>query len=115
MTAIVQVEYRPSLLSIREDILQCLGHPVVSVLGSRAARNLDLSDRAVGVVMIGHGAPWQERVGLIAHFRETMPAVPIVALLRRHDKVFSRADFNCPADNPPQWIRMIRQALGGIQ
>ncbi|MGB9255944.1 MAG: hypothetical protein WCC25_13980, partial [Candidatus Korobacteraceae bacterium] len=68
MTAIVQVEYRPSLLSIREDILQSLWHPVVSVLGSRAARNLDLSDRAVGVVMIGHGAPWQERVKLIAHF-----------------------------------------------
>jgi hypothetical protein len=45
MTAIVQVEYRPSLLSIREDIIQSLGRPVVSVLGSWAARDLDLSDR----------------------------------------------------------------------
>ncbi len=115
MTAIVQVEYRPSLLSIREDILQSLGHPVVSVLGSRAARNLDLSDRAVGVVMIGHGAPWQERVKLIAQFREILPGVPIVALLRRRDKAFSRADFNCPADNPPLWITVIRDALAGIQ
>ena len=115
MTAIVQVEYRPSLLSIREDILQSLGHPVVSVLGSRSARGLDLSDRPVGVVMIGHGASWQERVELIAHFRETLPGVPIVALLRRRDKVFNSADFNCPADNPPQWVRMIQQALAGIQ
>lgn len=115
ITAIVQVEYRPSLLSIREDILQSLGHPVVSVLGSRSARSLDLSGRPVGVIMIGHGAPWQERVDLIAHFREVLPGIPIVALLRRRDKVLSRADFNCPADNPPQWIRIIRQALAGIQ
>ena len=48
MTAIMQVEYRPNLLWMFEDILQSLGHPVVSVLGSRTARNLDLSDRAVG-------------------------------------------------------------------
>jgi len=115
MTAIVQVEYRPSLLSIREDILQSLGHPVVSILGLRAARKLDLSDRSVGVVVIGHGAPRQERCQLIAHFRKTLPGVPIVALLRRHDKVFGTTDFNCPADNPSQWIRMIRQALAGIQ
>ena len=54
MTTIVQVEYRPSLLSAREDILQLLGHPVVSVLGSRVARNLDLSNALVGVVVIGH-------------------------------------------------------------
>ena len=115
MTTIVQVEFRPSLLSIRDDILQSLGHPVASVLGSQAARNLTLSDALVGVVVIGHRAPRQERCELIAHFRETLPGVPIVALLRRRDKVLSRADFNCPADNPPQWIRMIRQALGGVQ
>lgn len=56
MTTIVQVEFRESLLSIRDDILQSLGHPVVSILGSRAARNLDLSHESVGVVLIGHGA-----------------------------------------------------------
>ncbi len=65
--------------------------------------------------MIGHGAPWQERLKLIAHFRETLPGVPIVALLRRRDNVFNRADFNCPADNPPLWITVIRDALAGIQ
>jgi len=42
MTTIVQVEFRESLLSIRDEILQSLGHPVISALGSRAARNLDL-------------------------------------------------------------------------
>ena len=113
MTTIVQVEFRPSLLSIRDEILQSLGHPVVSVLGSQAARNLVLST-SVGVVVIGHGAPRQERLELIAHFRKTLPSVPIVALLRRRDEAFDCSDFNCSADNPPLWVRTVNQALTGI-
>jgi hypothetical protein len=72
----VQVEYRSGLLAVREEILQFLGNPVVSVFGSRAARHLDLSDRDVGVVLIGHGAPWEERSRLIAHFKRSLPAFP---------------------------------------
>ena len=34
MTSIVLVEYRLSLLSIRQEILASLGHPVISVVGS---------------------------------------------------------------------------------
>ena len=104
MTTIVQVEFRESLLSIRDEILQSLGHPVVSVLGSPAARILALSDASVGVVVIGHGAPRQERLELIAHFREILPGVPIVALLRRQDKAFDCSDFNCAE---PVWVRLV--------
>ena len=114
MTTIVQIEFRESFLSIRDEILQSLGHPVVSVLGSRAARNLALPNASVGVVVIGHGAPRQERLELIAHFRETLPSVPIVALLRRRDKAFDCSDFNCSADNPPLWVRTVSQALTGV-
>jgi hypothetical protein len=115
MTTIVQVEFRESLLSIRDEILQSLGHPVISALGSRAARNLELSRESVGVVLIGHGAPWQERCNLATHFRETLPGIPIVASLRRRDKDVSGADYNCPADDPPLWVRTVRQALAGIE
>jgi len=114
MTTIVQVEFRESLLSIRDEILQSLGHPVVSALGSRAARSLDLSHKTVGVVLIGHGAPWQERCNLAAHFREILPGVPIVASLRRQDKDVTGADYNLPADNPPLWVKTVRQALTGV-
>jgi hypothetical protein len=114
MTTIVQVEFRESLLSIRDEILQSLGHPVISALGSRAARHLDLSHEAVGVVLIGHGAPWEERCSLAAHFRATLPGVPIVASLRRLDKRLTGADYNLPADDPPLWVSTVRQALAGI-
>jgi hypothetical protein len=115
MTTIVQVEFRDSLLSVRDEILQSLGHPVISALGSRAARNLDLSHESVGVVLIGHGAPWEERCELAAHFRKTLPGVPIVASLRRRDGVVIGADYNLRADNPSLWARTVRQALAGVE
>jgi len=114
MRTIVQVEYRSSLLTVREEVLQFLGHPVVSVFGSQAARQLGLSTNDVGVILIGHVAPWEERSQLIAHFKRTLPGIPVIASLRQSDKPFGIADFNCPADNPPEWVRLIRQALAGM-
>jgi hypothetical protein len=115
MTAIVQVEFRPSILVLREELLHSLGHPVVSVLGAETARTIDLSDREVGVVVIGHGAPWRERCDLVAYFRETLSVVPIVVLLRHKEEPIGGADFYCPADSPPEWIRTVQQTLVGIQ
>jgi hypothetical protein len=111
---IVQVEYRSSLLTVREEILQFLGRPVVSVFGSLAARQLDLSDNDVGVILIGHGAPWEECSQLIGHFKRTLPGILVIASLRRSDKPFYNADYNCPADNPPEWVRLVTQALAGV-
>ena len=42
MTTIVQIEFRESLLSIRDEILQSLGHPV-SLLSARALREISIS------------------------------------------------------------------------
>jgi hypothetical protein len=114
MRTIVQVEYRPGLLAVREEILQFLGNPVVSVFGSQAARELDLSDKDVGVILIGHGAAWDERSQLIEHFKRTLPGIPVIASLRQSDEPFGNANFNCPADNPPEWVRSVRQALAGM-
>jgi hypothetical protein len=76
---------------------------------------LIFSDIEVGVILIGHGAPWQERCDLIAHFRKILPNVPVIASLRQADKPFGQADYNCPADSPPQWVRLVNQALAGIE
>ena len=114
MRTIVQVEYRPGLLAIREEILQFLGNPVVSVFGSEAAKQLDLLDKNIGAILIGHGAAWEERFQLISHFKRTLPGIPVIASLRQSEKPFENADFNCPADNPPEWVRSVRQALAGM-
>jgi len=36
-----------------------------------------------------------------------------MASLRRQDKDVTEADYNLPADNPPLWVRTVRQALAG--
>jgi hypothetical protein len=110
MKTILQIEYRHSILQLREEILQGLGHPITSVLGNPAARRLDLDD-SIGVVVIGHGAPWQQRLELIEYFRATLPLVPVVALLRRTDVPFQNSTYNCPADNPVAWVRTVANAL----
>jgi DNA-binding NtrC family response regulator len=114
MKTILQIEYRHSTLQLREEILQGPGHPITSVLGNPAARRLDLDD-SIGVVVIGHGAPWRQRLELIEYFRATLPHVPVVALLRRTDVPFQNSTHNCPADNPVAWVRIVANALTAVQ
>ncbi len=115
MKMILQVEYSPSLLSAREEVLKPLGYSVKSILGSRAARDRDICVQPVGVVIIGHGAPWEERRELIRYFQEALPRVPTIALLRRSDKAFNEATYNCRADDPPLWVKTVSQVLGSVQ
>ncbi len=93
MKTVLQIEFSPSLLA------------------ERAAVTLEVLAPSIGVVVIGHRAPWLERDGLVAHFREVLPGVPIVALLRSNDDPFTDADFNCRADNPPLWEGTVAQTL----
>jgi hypothetical protein len=111
MREIVQIEHRESLLSTRKEILRVLGYPVVSILGFDAAKGFDFGGHEVGVVVIGHRAPWHERRELVSHFRRTLPSVSIVALLGRHDEPFTGAHYSIPADSPPKWLRTIVQAM----
>ena len=111
MKTVLQVEFSPSLLLEREAILKRAGFQVISVLGSTEAQGLKVSDSAIEVVVIGHGATWLERKDLITQFRKALPGVQIVALLRANDDSFKHADFNCPADNPPLWERTIHKAI----
>jgi hypothetical protein len=69
LKAVLQVEFSPGLVIEREAVLKRAGYQVVSVIGSSNARSHDVSDSAIGVVVVGHGAPRLEREDLIARFR----------------------------------------------
>ena len=115
MTSIVLVEFRPGLLEVRRELLESLGHPVISVQGLPAAKRLDLSTALPGVIIIGHLASRTDRLRLITYFRQIASKVPIIVLPGRDDADFAEADYNCPADDPPQWMRTVSLALSGIQ
>jgi hypothetical protein len=114
LTKILQIEFSPRLLPDREAILKGLGYQVISTLGSNA-RTIKVSDSTIGVVVIGHGASRSEREQLVTYFRDALPGVPIVVLLRSGENSFDGADFNCPADNPPLWERTVTAALQGAR
>jgi hypothetical protein len=108
---ILQIEFAPGILAERDAILKSRGHQVISILGANNARNTNVSDSGIGVVVIGHGAPRAEREQLISYFRNKLPGVPIVVLLRSTDGPFADADFNCPADDPPLWEKTVTGTL----
>jgi hypothetical protein len=112
---VLQIEFSPSLLEEREAILQRCGCQVISILNPNKEKDLVPAGINLGVVVIGHGAPWSERQDLVALLRKANPGVPIVTLLRSTDEPFYKADFNIPADNPPLWERTVLQALERLQ
>ncbi len=79
------------------------GYSVLSALGSASVNKLKLTTSLVDVVVIGHGAAWEERKELISYVRQLLPRVPILALLRMDDTPFTDATFNLRADDPPEW------------
>ena len=83
---------------------------MVSVLGCDEAQAFDLVAHGVGVVVIGHGALPEERRQIVSRFRESVPGITIICVLRRTDKPLREADFNLPADNPALWERTVIQA-----
>jgi hypothetical protein len=97
LKAVPHVEFSPSLLLDREGVLKRTGFQVISVLGSSNAQTLEASDSAIEIIMIGHGAPWQDGQDPIAQFQKTLTEIPIVALLRSNVDPFGDADFKCIA------------------
>lgn len=111
MSNVLQVEYSPSMLDVRRQILEEQGYGVISILSMEDALDPTLLRQSIGVIVIGHGASLSDRVQLISYFRQTLPGIPIVALVRKSDQGFTGADFNCPGDNPPLWLRTVQDAL----
>jgi len=105
----MQIEFSSGILEDREAILRRSGCRVLSLLGSDEAEAFDPVAHNVGLVVVGHGAPREEREQLVSLFREKIPGITIVCLLRYTDEPFREADFNVPADNPALWERTVVQ------
>lgn len=100
MKTILQIEFSPGILEDRAAILRRSGCRVMSVLGCAEDQAFNPIAHNVGVVVIGHGALREVRQQLVSLFREKVPDIIIVCLLRYTDSPFGEADSNVPADNP---------------
>jgi|NGEPerStandDraft_6_1074524.scaffolds.fasta_scaffold74549_3 hypothetical protein len=109
MRTIVQIEFSDNILREREAILRNLGFNVISILGAAGFERGNFYGQSVAAVVIGHGAPIEERQRLALCVRRQLPESPIVALLRRSDTFLTDVNANCPADNPVLWLRTINE------
>lgn len=110
MKTILQIEFTPGLLEDRSAILRRCGCRVMSVLGCTEAQAYNLAANDLGVVVIGHGAPREQRQQLVSLFREKVLDITIVCLLRYADTLFGEAHFNVPSDNPALWETTVIKA-----
>jgi DNA-binding NarL/FixJ family response regulator len=111
---VILIEFSPSLLSIRTDILERQNYEVLGVLGSEESWERQLASPGISALILGHGSPWEHRRDLIERLNSINPDTPIVTLLRRSDSPFPQTAFNCPADNPPLWLTTVDRATGRI-
>ena len=113
-TKVILVEFSPSLLSIRAELLERQNYEVVSVLGSEETSERQLDISGISAVIVGHGLSWDQRKELIGLVNAISPNTPIIALLRRSDSPFPQTAFNCPADDPPLWLTTVDLATGRV-
>ena len=114
MRTIIQIEFSDNILREREAILRNLGFNVISIRGAAGFAREDFFGQSVAAVVIGHGAPVEERQRLALCVRNQLPESPIVALLRRSDTFLTDVNANCPADNPVLWVRTLNEITTSV-
>ena len=91
MQAILQVEFSDNLAQTRKEILVRQGYAVKSLIGFEQVRTFRREEGVIDLVVIGHAAHWNERNQLISYFKQVLPGVPMIALLRVEDRSFSES------------------------
>jgi DNA-binding NtrC family response regulator len=109
--SVLNVNYDPGLLDIREQLVSRLGYEVVSVLGSAAARRT-AKTRHFDLVIIGHAAPDEERRRLAQWLKSNLPGVPVLALCPAPFQGVDYGDYQADAHNPDAWLALVQEVLG---
>lgn len=107
---LLSIAFDPALLLSREVLLREAGYMATSVLGSEAGKAAASSD--FDIFMVGHTAPYRERVELVQWLKANFPATPVIAL-RRHmlEQAIPGADCGTDVDNPPEWLKAIDDCI----
>ncbi len=107
---ILCVAFDVMLAETRKLLLQHAGYDVVLVMGSSAARQVAAS-RHFDAVLVGHDAPYRERVDLLTWIKANMAGVPIIALQSSASETLSLADYAANVYDTDEWLNTLRKAL----
>jgi hypothetical protein len=110
---IFQVAYREDHLLARADMLRCRGYTVTSAIGNEAAKAILPMLPRVDLLIIGHAAPAQTRLNMVAWFRDHCSRTSILALNPPNEQL-GTLRWNAMHYPPQAWLPLIETALGLI-
>jgi hypothetical protein len=107
---IFQVAYREEHFVARANLLRCQGYTVTSAIGNEAAKTVLPLLPPVDLFIIGHAAPEQTRLDMVAWLRGRYPQTSILALNPSHEQLHTLR-FNAVHYPPQAWLPLIEAAL----
>jgi hypothetical protein len=108
---IFKVAYREEHFLARASLLRCRGYTVTSAIGNEAAKAVLPTLPRVDLLIIGHAAPEQTRLDMVAWLGERYPRMSILALNPSHERL-GTLRFNAVHHPPQAWLPLIEAALG---
>jgi len=108
---IFQVAYREEHFLARADLLRRQGYTVTSTIGNEAAKAVLPMLPQVDLLIIGHAAPEQTRLEMVAWLSERYPRTSILALNPSYERL-GTLPLNAVHYPPQAWLPLIEAALG---
>jgi hypothetical protein len=108
---IFQIAYDEALLVTRAGVLRMLGYEVDSVIGDDAAKVVLGMGREYDLFMVGHNAPLQTRMEMVAWLKARHPNAKILALNPPGCEHLEGADYDARQNGPDTWMPKVTAAL----
>jgi hypothetical protein len=108
---VFQIAYDGRLLSTRAGVLRAQGYKVVSVLGNESAKAVLGHGREYDLFVVGHAAPLESRIEMVAWLKEKYPKAKILALNPPDYDCLAGADYNARQNGSAVWLSLVTRAL----
>jgi hypothetical protein len=108
---VFQICYDEHLLPTRAGILRAKGFKVASVLGNEAAKTVLGRGQNYDLFIVGHAAPQETRMEMVAWLKERCPLARILALNPPDCVRLDGADYNAKQNGPDTWLPIVTTAL----
>jgi hypothetical protein len=106
-----QIAYDEKLLVMRGEILRAQGYEVTSVIGNETAMTVLGIGEDFDLFVIGHAAPQETRIAMVAWLKARYPKTKIVALNPPECECLAGADYNARQNGYEVWLPTVKAAL----
>ena len=111
---VFQVAYDEQLLAERCELLKVRGYEVISVIGNERAQAVLSPPQPIDLFIVGHNAPEQTRMEMVAWLTINYPQISILALNPSEYKQLPGADYNAVFNSPAAWLSRVAAAFRAV-